>query len=80
MVAAAPVQTVTLDKFIEAWKNQDVEGTVALWSDDFMQTLLPSSLGVPTKSRDTAEMIYGRLTNSLSNWKVGVSCHSKNRS
>ncbi|ETI19885.1 hypothetical protein G647_08900 [Cladophialophora carrionii CBS 160.54] len=72
MATSPAVQAATLNKFIEAWRDQDVEGTVALWSDDFSQTLLPSSLGMPPKPRETAEIVYSRLTQSLTNWKLDV--------
>ncbi|KAJ9605937.1 hypothetical protein H2200_009786 [Cladophialophora chaetospira] len=72
MISSASTQAATLEKFIQAWRDQDVEGTISLWSDDFTQTLLPASLGVPTKSRQMAEVVYGKLTRSLTNWKLNV--------
>ncbi|MCJ1399415.1 hypothetical protein MMC11_002617 [Xylographa trunciseda] len=72
MPAQAHVQAATLDKFLAAWKNQSAEDTVALWSDDFTQRLLPLSLGTPLNSRAEAEVVYPKLTESLKNWKLEI--------
>ncbi|KAJ5952323.1 uncharacterized protein N7479_010736 [Penicillium vulpinum] len=72
MSDTAHIQAVTLDKFLTAWKDQAVEDTIALWSDDFKQQLLPSSLGVPSHSRAESEKIYPKLTGSLRNWKLDI--------
>ncbi len=47
-----------------------VEDTMALWSDDFTQQLLPLLLGIPANSRAQAKIVYPMLMNSLTNWKV----------
>ena len=70
MPAPAHVQAATLDKFLTAWKNQAVKDTIALWSDDFKQQLLPCSLAAPSHTRAEAEMGYPKLMGSLRNWKV----------
>jgi ketosteroid isomerase-like protein len=72
MPASAPVQSATLDKFLTSWKEKDIDGTIGLWSDDFTQQILPSSLGVPTKSRGQAAMVYPNLMGSLTNWDVSA--------
>lgn len=72
MPAPADVQTATLNKFLAAWETNDIEATVALWSDDFTQQLLPLSLGIPENSRAKAEIAYPRLMKNLTNWKVGT--------
>lgn len=72
MASTAQVQADTLNKFLEAWKTQEARKTIALWSEDFKQRLLPCSLGASVNSRAQAEGIYPVLTSSLSNWKV---CH-----
>jgi hypothetical protein len=73
MPALAPVQAATLDKFLAAWKNQNAKDTVALWSDDFKQRLLPLSLGTPVKLRAEAEAVNTKLIENLTNWKVSYS-------
>ena len=70
MPAAAHVQAATLDKFLAAWKNGIAEDTIALWSDDFKQRLLPLSLGMEFHPRAEVEVIYPKLVSSLTNWKV----------
>lgn len=70
MLALAPIQAETLDRFLAAWKNQDAKGIVALWSDDFKQRLLPLSLHAPVKSRAEAEVMNGKLMDLLTNWQV----------
>ncbi|KAL7783302.1 hypothetical protein V8C43DRAFT_185909 [Trichoderma afarasin] len=72
MPAPADVQTDTLNKFLAAWETNNIEDTVALWSDDFTQQLLPLSLGIPENSRAKAEIAYPRLMKNLTNWKVEV--------
>jgi hypothetical protein len=74
MPAPAAVQAATLDRFLLAWKNQNAEDTVALWSDDFKQRLLPLSLGIPSKSRAEAEIVNARLMQHLTNWQVSHQC------
>jgi hypothetical protein len=70
MPASALIQSATLQRFLTAWKEKDVDGTIELWSEDFTQRLLPAALGVPTKSRSQAEMVYPSLMSSLKNWNV----------
>jgi hypothetical protein len=70
MPASALIQSATLQRFLTAWKEKDVDGTIELWSEDFTQRLLPAALGVPTKSRSQAEMVYPSLMSSLTNWNV----------
>ena len=70
MPAPAHIQAATLEKFLTAWRNQAVKDTIALWSDDFKQQLLPSSLGLHSQVRAEAEMVYPKLMGSLRNWKV----------
>lgn len=77
MPAPAHIQAATLDKFLVAWKDQAVEDTIALWSDDFKQQLLPSSLRLPTHTRAEAEKVYPKLTGSLRNWKVSKTYYLK---
>ncbi|KAK6858845.1 hypothetical protein PG995_004698 [Apiospora arundinis] len=72
MASLAQVQADTLDKFLEAWKNQEAQKTIDLWSENFMQRLLPYSLGAAVQSRAQAEGIYPVLTSSLSNWKLDI--------
>ncbi|KAK3680675.1 hypothetical protein B0T22DRAFT_531249 [Podospora appendiculata] len=72
MSATAPVQAATLDKFLAAWKSQNAEETVALWSDDFKQRLLPLSLGMPVKMRAEAEVVNAKLIENLTNWKLNI--------
>lgn len=74
MASTAQVQVDTLNKFLEAWRTQEARKTIALWSEDFKQRLLPCSLGASVNSRAQAEGIYPLLTSSLSNWKV---CHPR---
>ncbi|KAL7783869.1 hypothetical protein V8C37DRAFT_396641 [Trichoderma ceciliae] len=72
MPAPAEAQPATLKKFLGAWETNSVEDTMALWSDDFTQQLLPLSLGIPAKSKKQAEVAYPRLMKSLTNWKVEI--------
>ncbi|KAK8045576.1 hypothetical protein PG993_005600 [Apiospora rasikravindrae] len=72
MSSLAEVQADTLNKFLEAWRTQDVGTTIELWSDDFKQRLLPDSLGAAVKSRAEAAVIYPVLTSNLSNWKLEI--------
>lgn len=75
MATTASVQAETLDKFLTAWKDQNAEETVAVWSDDFKQQLLPLSLRMPAKSRAEAEHVNAKLIQNLTNWKVGLQLH-----
>lgn len=70
MPAPANVQAATLEKLIDAWKTLSAKDTMALWSDDFKQQILPLSLGAPVHSRTQAEAVYPKLTEALSDWKV----------
>jgi hypothetical protein len=70
MPPPATIQAATLEKFLAAWRNQDEKETVALWSDDFQQRLLPLSLKVPVKSRAEATAVNSKLIEHLTNWKV----------
>jgi hypothetical protein len=70
MPAPAEIQAATLDKFLTAWKNQAAQDTIALWSDDFKQQLLPYSLGLPSHNRAKAAIVYPKLMGSLKNWQV----------
>ncbi|KAK4233719.1 hypothetical protein C8A03DRAFT_47798 [Achaetomium macrosporum] len=72
MPAPAHIQAATLGKFLAAWNDQNAQDTIALWSDDFKQRLLPLSLGTPVQSRAEAEAIYPKLTGSLTNWKLEI--------
>ncbi|KAK2594648.1 hypothetical protein QQS21_007624 [Conoideocrella luteorostrata] len=72
MPAPAQVQKATIDKFLSSWINGNAEDTIALWSDDFHQRLLPFSLEQPTQSRAHAEVVYTKLVASLTNWKVDI--------
>lgn len=73
MPAPAAFQADTLNKFLTAWKTQNVRDTVDLWSEDFTQRLLPLSLGLPPKSRSEAEMVNAKIVEHLTNWKVSNS-------
>lgn len=79
MPAPADIQTATLNKFLEGWERKSVKETMALWSNDFTQQLLPLSLGMPESSRAQAEMVYPMLMDSLTNWKVGMFSSSSNQ-
>ncbi|KAK7942448.1 uncharacterized protein PG986_011561 [Apiospora aurea] len=72
MSAPAEVQAKTLNRFLDAWKAQDVGSTIDLWSEDFKQRLLPYSLGAAAKSKAEAAVIYPILTSNLSNWKLEI--------
>ncbi|KAG6358772.1 hypothetical protein INS49_012291 [Diaporthe citri] len=61
MPAPAHVQAATLDKFLASWKDSNPGNTMALWSDDFTQRILPLSLGMPVNSRVEAETFYPNL-------------------
>lgn len=73
MPAPAHVQAATLEKLLEAWKTLHTKDTMALWSDDFKQRILPLSLELPVQSRAQVEEMYPKLTEALSNWKVSAS-------
>lgn len=75
MPAAADVQAATLTKFLTAWKHGRANDTMALWSDDFTQRLLPLSLGAPCNSNAQAQLIYPKLVEALTNWKVSNFLH-----
>lgn len=72
-------QDRTIEAFVTAWKKQDLAGIFSLWSDDFKQGILPTTLGIPEKPRADAEYVFTKLTGVLSDWKVGdekaAPCH-----
>jgi hypothetical protein len=71
MPAPADIQAATLNKFLAAWREGSAPDTMALWSDDFKQRLLPLSLGESSfRSRDQAALFYPGLVESLRNWEV----------
>ncbi|KAK8068762.1 hypothetical protein PG994_005378 [Apiospora phragmitis] len=72
MTSPAEVQAATLNKFLDAWRTQDVGTTIELWSEEFKQRLLPYSLGAAVRSRAEAAGIYPILTSSLTNWKLEI--------
>ncbi|KAL2808478.1 hypothetical protein BJX63DRAFT_436073 [Aspergillus granulosus] len=72
MPAPVHIQKETIDKFLTAWKDGRAQDTIALWSDDFEQRLLPLSLQQPSRPRAHAEFFYPKLVNNLTNWKLDI--------
>lgn len=71
MPASADIQAATLNKFLASWREGSAPDTMALWSDDFKQRLLPLSLGESSfRSRDQAAFFYPVLVENLRNWEV----------
>lgn len=68
MPALPHVQVATLDKFLTSWEKSIPKDTMALWSDEFTQKILPLSLSMPANSR--VEAIYPNPVKSLTNWQV----------
>ncbi|PKX92291.1 nuclear transport factor 2 family protein [Aspergillus novofumigatus IBT 16806] len=73
MPAPADIQAATLNKFLAAWREGSAPDTMALWSDDFKQRLLPLSLGESSfRSRDQAALFYPGLVENLRNWELHI--------
>ncbi|KAF4178997.1 hypothetical protein CNMCM8694_002283 [Aspergillus lentulus] len=73
MPASADIQAATLNKFLASWREGSAPDTMALWSDDFKQRLLPLSLGESSfRSRDQAAFFYPVLVENLRNWELHI--------
>ncbi|KAF9769439.1 hypothetical protein IL306_013156 [Fusarium sp. DS 682] len=70
MSTPAHIQTLTLERFLDAWKSWNAADMLATFSDDFTQTTLPFRLGVPLRSREEVDMIFPVLVGLVSNYKV----------
>ncbi|KAK0729555.1 hypothetical protein B0H67DRAFT_638157 [Lasiosphaeris hirsuta] len=72
MPSPADAQVATLDKFLAAWQKGSAAETIALWSDDFTQRLLPLSLGRPALTRAQASAALSMMMGKLTNWKTEI--------
>lgn len=70
MPAPAHVQEKTLNIFMEAWARWSAKDMLAVFSDDFMQSSLPFSLGVPARTRPEVEAVLPKLMQTVTNFKV----------
>ena len=70
MPASAQVQAATLDKYLRGWEKFIPEEMVSMWSDDCEQRMLPTTLGVPARSRAEIQSILPEIANILRNHTV----------
>lgn len=70
MTDTANIQAATLERFLAGWKKFTPQSWTELWSEDFVQQMLPFTLGVPPQSRAQALARLTKLMETLKNYQV----------